>query len=525
MRHRLHDLIALLAGAAFPLSLSPFDWWPLALLVPVALFAATWSGSVWRTLWRFYLFNLGLFSAGASWIFVSVHQHGGASVSLATLLVVALVAAWSLVSLPLAFVYARFCRSGDMQKLLGFSGLWVLQEWFHGWFLTGFPWLFLGYGVMDTPLVNYAPWLGVFGVSLMTVLAVCTLYLALLRQSLTWTIPLVLIFVAGFGIGRIDLTRHDGVMSVSLVQGNVDQQTKWQPENRQPILERYRDASQDEWGRDLVVWPEAAITILHEWATDYLAQLDSLGKESGTSLVFGMPDRNAAGRFQNTLVALGEGEGHYIKRRLVPFGEYVPLENYLRGVITLLDLPMSRNQAGPENQPPLVVNGRLVSASICYEVVYPELVRTAVASPSILLTVSNDTWFGASIGPWQHLQMARMRALENGRSLVRATNNGVTAVVDYRGRLLASLPQFEPGVLRHDVELRTGDTAFHRLGSLPTLLLSLLLALAASFPGRFPGNPLTRWKPSGSEASPAPGVSGRMTTFRNWLKAATEINE
>ena len=200
--------------------------------------------------------------------------------------------------------------------------------------------------------------------------------------------------------------------------------------------------------------------------------LQAKASETGSTLLTGIPDMDAEGRFQNTVVALGRGQGQYIKRRLVPFGEYVPLESLLRGVIRLFDLPMSRNKPGPWDQPRLTAGEISLSTSICYEVIYPELVRE---DADLLVTLSNDTWFGESIGPWQHLQMARMRALENGRTMIRATNNGVTAIIDHRGKVIASLPQFEEGVLRADAEIRQGQTLFNRFGSLPVLVLCLIL--------------------------------------------------
>ena len=481
-RGRLYDLAALAAGGLLPLSLSPFNFWPLALVAPVALFVIARQGGVRRTVLRFYLFNLGMFAVGVSWIYVSIHTYGGASIPLAAGLVAAFVIAWSLTSIPFAWVYARFFRSSDGRQFLGFAGLWALQEGFRGWFLTGFPWLFLGYGVMGTPLENFAPWLGIFGVSLLALLAALSLLLALERRSLPWALPLTLVVALGLIAGRVPLTEPVGSLSVSLVQGNVDQHVKWRPENRLPILNLYRDASEDEWGRDLIVWPEASITLFREHAGEYLKQLDQMGKARGTSLVLGIPDRDRDDRFLNTVIALGKGQGRYVKRRLVPFGEYVPLEKYLRGLITFFDLPMSRNRPGPAAQPPLMLDGQTVSVAICYEVVYPELVRRAGPSPALLLTVSNDTWFGASIGPWQHLQMARMRALENGRSMVRATSNGITAVIDHRGRLVADLPGFAAGVLRQEVELRGGETPFHRFGTWPSLMAAALLLLVAQAP-------------------------------------------
>ncbi|MBT7529895.1 MAG: apolipoprotein N-acyltransferase, partial [Gammaproteobacteria bacterium] len=448
------DVIALFGGALFSLSLSPLGFWPLAFASPVALYAVTQEGSVRRTILRFYLYNVGLFGVGVSWIFVSINEYGNASVLLSGVLVLLFVLAYSLICVPQAVLYSRYFRGRGMFGAASFSGLWVLQEWFRSWFLTGFPWLFVGYGVMGTPLENIAPIAGVFGVSLVAVFAGTSLYVALVHRSWRLLIPGLAVFLVSLSASQFSFTRHERMVSVSLIQGNIDQHVKWQPQNRRLIFDLYKNASETEWGRDLVVWPEAAITLFREQAVDALADLDRRAVMSGSALVLGIPDRHETGGFQNTVIVLGEGDGQYVKRRLVPFGEYVPLEDYLRGLIGLFNLPMSHNVTGPAKQPPLIAAGNRLSLSICYEVVYPDLVRSSVESPDLLMTVSNDTWFGSSAGPWQHFQMARMRALENGRAMIRATNNGVTALVDYRGVVQARLPQFQAGVLRGEVEVR-----------------------------------------------------------------------
>ncbi|MBT4161726.1 MAG: apolipoprotein N-acyltransferase [Gammaproteobacteria bacterium] len=433
----------------------------------------TYDAPLKRTVLRFYLFNVAMFGVGVSWIFVSINVYGGASYLLAGFLVTLFVLAWSLVCLPQAWVYVVWLRNSPLSAVLAFCGLWVLEEWLRGWFLTGFPWLFLGYGVMETPLAGFAPVTGIFGLSFVTCLIGVTLWIAFkFRRPVVLIVP-ALTMLLSLLLQQVSFTKSVREISVSLVQGNVDQHAKWLASNRLPILNRYLTATESEWGRDLIIWPEAAITIFHDQAREILVQIGS--RTEGSTLVTGIPDLSEDGQFQNTVIALGAGEGQYIKRRLVPFGEYVPLESVLRGIIRFFDLPMSRNVTGPWQQTPLMAGDLRLSTSICYEVVYPDLVRETTPSPDLFVTVSNDTWFGRSIGPWQHLQIARLRAAENGRGLVRATNNGITAIIDYRGELVASLPQFEQGVLRGDVDIRTGMTPFARFGSYPILILSLLL--------------------------------------------------
>jgi apolipoprotein N-acyltransferase len=267
--------------------------------------------------------------------------------------------------------------------------------------------------------------------------------------------------------------------TAALVQGNIEQASKWNPDSRLPIIAHYRRLTEPQWGADLILWPEAAITVFEHQAEDLLATLDARGKATGSSLVLGLPAVRAYPgdeySFLNTARGLGMAEGRYVKRRLVPFGEYVPLEDLLRGLIRFFDLPMSHSEAGDWRQPPLRLDGGRANMAICYEIVYPELVRDEV---EVLLTISNDTWFGDSIGPHQHLAIARMRALENGRWLLRATNNGVTAIIDHRGDIRAMLPQFEEGVLTGEYEERTGRTPFNRFGPSPLYTLLLLAGVA-----------------------------------------------
>lgn len=486
-------LVALISGCTLPLSLAPFDVWPLG-VVSVFLLAASLQGVNGRTgAFRSYLFSLGMYGVGISWFYVSIHEYGGASFGLAAGLVALFVASISSIAAIQGYLYVRFFRQGYWGTLLGFSCLWVAQEWFRTWFLTGFPWLFLGYGVMDTPLANLAPVTGVLGVSLAVALT-ASMFAALMchphetvRQTRRKFLSLTL--VAGVWLAALMLSQQhwvepvaDGDLSVSLVQGNIDQRIKWRREMINPILDLYWQMSETEWEQDLIVWPEAAITLFKHRATEFLERVDSKGKQTNTAVITGIPSIDEKTQsYRNGAIALGTGSGSYQKRRLVPFGEYVPLEDWLRGVITFFNLPMSHNNSGPMEQDPMFAGPWKVSTSICYEVVYPGLVRSAVSAPDILLTISNDTWFGRSIGPIQHMQMARMRALENGRYLLRATNNGITAIVDHRGNILGSLPQFTRGVLRGEIRIMSGSTPFSRWGSLPVLLfcgLGLLFCAA-----------------------------------------------
>ena len=209
-------------------------------------------------------------------------------------------------------------------------------------------------------------------------------------------------------------------------------------------------------------------------ATNYLNGIDSIAEQNGATIITGLPTRNAGSRY-NSIVALGNGDGQYDKQKLVPFGEFVPLESMLRGLISFFDLPMSNFSRGEGGYQSLLVNGTPLAPMICYEVVYPDFVAAGSRQANALITISNDAWFGSSIGPHQHFQMARFRALEMGKPLLRGTNNGITAFIDHRGSVVSKLPQFEQGILTGSVSTRDGLTPFARAGSLPTLILVAIL--------------------------------------------------
>ncbi|MBV1877432.1 MAG: apolipoprotein N-acyltransferase [Pseudomonadales bacterium] len=477
---RYADFLALSAGLISPLALAPFNLWPVGLVAIVMLLVSLQATSIKRCMLRFYAYNVGSLATGASWLYVSIHEHGQASVVLALTLVVLFVLAVAIPMLGPAYIYLRFFRGGKWGVIV-FAVFWVSKEWLYTWFLTGFPWLFVGYGHLQTPLAGYAPYLGVLGVSFFVVLSSGMIFQVFdgglsRARRITGLAGLIAIWVLGWILGLSDQVRATGEpVKVSLVQGNIAQNTKWQPAMVWPIIQVYEDLSRPEWGRDIIVWPEAALTVSRRNAQPLLNRLDARARLNGSTLLLGIPDHDKSGRFLNSAIALGNGQGEYFKRHLVPFGEYMPLENLLRGLVDFFDLPMSHNQPGPWQQTGIVAGDLKLAISICYEVVFSNLVRSNQAVPDLLVTISNDTWFGRSIGPLQHMQMAQMRALENGRYLIRGTNNGVTAIVDYHGRILAQLAQFEPGVLRGEVFKMVGVTAYTRFGDVPILGLMLFL--------------------------------------------------
>ena len=472
------DLMVFGAGVLAPLAFAPLGIFPLAILAPAVLFALWLDAAPARAAWRGFLFGLGMFGVGVSWIYVAIHDFGHSGVALALFLTGLFVSILALYPALLGYLAARiFPGNGWPKYLLALPAGWVLFEWWRGWFLTGFPWLNLGYSQIGSPLGGYAPLVGVYGVSL-AVAASAGLLLGVLRlrarARLACLVALAAVWGGGLLAAQWQWTQPSGAaLRVSLVQGNIPQDTKWRPELLQPTLDLYAGLTRARWGDDLVIWPEGAVTAFHHQVTDsYLAPLARTARAHGTDLLIGLPVMDLqTRRYYNSMLSLGADEGFYHKRHLVPFGDYVPLAQWLRGLIAALDLPMSGFSPGPEDQPLLAVAGRAAAVAICYEDIFGEELIRSLPRAELLVNATNNAWYGDSFAPHQHLEMSRMRALETGRYMLRVTTNGVSAVIDARGRIVARSPQFRTFVLTGEARPMQGATPYVRLGNLPVLLV------------------------------------------------------
>ena len=489
-------LIALGAGALTPLALAPFAIWPLALLSIALFYLGLRELTPRQAALRGWCYGVALYLAGSGWIYVSIHDYGAASPLLAGGLTLAFCAAVALFFALPAWLWARYLRRPrpGVAEALAFAALWLAQEAFRGWFLTGFPWLYAGYSQLDGPLRGLAPLGGVWLLSFvlaLTAALLCNL-LQLRRQHLALASGLSLLlgpWLLAQALNEHAWTHAKGEpLRVAAIQGNVEQNLKWDPDALEAQLALYRDMTLASPPAELIVWPETAVPVLKEYAEGYLAVMARIASDRQAALITGVPLRqvNAAGerRFYNAITVLGEGQGTYLKQKLVPFGEYVPLQDLLRGLIAFFDLPMSDFARGPAQQPLLQAKGLRLASYICYEAVYPEFAAELARDSDLLLTISNDTWFGRSIGPVQHLQMAQMRALEAGRWMIRATNNGISVLIDPQGRIQSRIPQFQAAVLYGEVQAMQGHTPYLRFGSLPLAILAALILLATLLANR-----------------------------------------
>ncbi|MDN3558004.1 apolipoprotein N-acyltransferase [Halomonas maura] len=473
-RRALGNLAAVAAGVLTTLSAAPFQLWWLAPVAAGLVYAGLASLTARQAAWRGWSYGLGLFGSGASWVYVSIHDYGYTGVPLALALTILFVASLALFFAVTLGLYRRL--AGPRLAPLTFAGAWVLGEALRSWLFTGFPWLLLGSGQIDAPLAPWAPVGGVYLLSMVVALS-GALGVAFLQRRWWAALPLAALWLLPLALPG-QWTRPAGEpVRVALLQGNLPQLIKWTPEGQRTAIDSYLTMTAAlETDVDLVIWPEAALPMFADQATPVLDQARRLLPGTST-LVTGILQRDGQGHYYNSVIVADESRGEYRKRHLVPFGEYLPLESLLRGAIAFFDLPMPAMTPGPGDQAPLEVAGTRIGNAICYEIIYADLVADQARHSGVILTVSNDTWFGASIGPLQHLQMARLRALENGRPVIRATSNGVTALIDSRGRILQRAPQFEKATLTGEVTPREGLTPFSRTGSWPVWALAVLLVL------------------------------------------------
>lgn len=480
-------LVALIAGALLPFGLDPFGLWPLAIL-SIALLAWLLEGLTPKQVFvRSLCYGLGLFGMGVSWVYVSVHDFGGETVAVALILTGLFVAVLALFfALPFA-LYGYFRRRPTAARLLVFPALWVLVEWLRGWLFTGFPWLYLGNSFTDTWLAGWAPIGGVLLLSLIgAVTGVALLQLGKCRQQpRTWIAPCAVacaMWLAGLPLNNIEWTTAKAKpLTLAMVQPALTPSQKWDVDMLYDILVQLRDQSSGHWGRDLLIWPESALPAPAEDIQAFMDFLAELAKESGTTLITGIP-LYEQGKYYNGVILVGDDQGTYAKRHLVPFGEYIPLDSLLRGIIKFFDRPMSSFTAGKADQPLLVAKNTPMTSAICYEIVFQDLVAASAAEGEFILTLSNDVWFGDSIAPHQHLQMARLRAIENRKPVVRSTNDGISAIIDHHGKVQAQMPQFQAATLAGEVTPRTGSTPFNRWQSWPVVALCLLILAGFAIP-------------------------------------------
>lgn len=479
------------------LAFAPYTlWWLPLLSLALLVFMLQRSTTAKQAALSGFSFGLGWFGVGISWVHVSIDQFGGLPLAGSLGLMALLVSYLALFPALTSWLSYKLQRPAFTPLL--FAACWTATEWLRSWLFTGFPWLSMGYSQTSSGLRDLAPLIGEAGISFLLVFsgaALAQLFRpqpALSRYSYAFMAGLL--FMLSPHLDKFNGWQYiDKHFSAVLVQGNIKQELRWAPDQEWPTMLKYMDMTRPNFQADLIIWPEAAIPRLEPVAQDFLENVNRAALYQNTALISGILDYNSqTGQAWNNLIVLGKrhadstdgdyfyGHGNrYSKHHLLPIGEFVPLEDILRKLAPIFDLPMSSFTRGAYIQPNLVANSYHLLPAICFEIAFPtQIAANMTDATQLLLTVSNDAWFGDSIGPHQHLQIAQMRALEFGRPLLRATNTGVTATIDASGNISARAEQFTATVLKDTLQLTQGQTPYSRLGNWPlAVFCSLLLAL------------------------------------------------
>ncbi len=490
-------LAAVLLGAATVLGFAPFYLFPLP-VATLALLIMLWrrATSPRRAALIGFSFGLGYFLAGVSWVYVSLHDFGAMPALLAGVVTLLFCAFLALYPAVTGWIYHALGARAPIATLAALPAVWTLSEWLRGWVFTGFPWLALGYAqVPDSPLAGYVPMVGVYGASFATVLTaglIVTLWtrwkesrasnaanrsgrFSLIRHPSS--LILVFFWLGGYALRHIDWTEPAGApLTVSVLQGNTPQETKWREDKIQSTLDSYSSLIAATNAR-LVILPETALPLfLHDVPQDYLDRVAEHARKHHGDVLIGIPERDSQRNYYNSVLSYGAAPTQtYRKSHLVPFGEFVPLKPLFGWFLEVTRIPLLDFSRGAQTQQPLAVAGQRVAVNICYEDAFGAEIIRQLPQATLLANVSNVAWFGRSLAPQQHLQISQARALETGRFMLRATNTGMTAIIDQRGRVREVAPAYTTAIVTGEVQGYAGATVYVRWGDVPIIGLSLVL--------------------------------------------------
>lgn len=479
-------IIIAAAGALLVCGFAPFSYWWLTFVCPVFLYAGIMHRAPAHAFLLSFIFGMFFFGFGVPWTFNSIYEFGHAPVLLSAFLAGLLVIVLALFPAFTAFIASKMrCNLHfDLMSALTFSTLWTLFEWLRSWIFTGFPWLLLGHAHHSSPLQGVLPIFGTYGATWATLLISCfgaVIILGQFRQKLFAGASLVFVTLFLVVSSQIIWTyAEDEKLSVVLIQGNIPQEMKWDQGKHPYIMGKYLKLSEDHLDADVIVWPETAIPTYYTMVKDsFIKELGETATNNSVDFLVGVftfdPD---SGKVYNSVMALGEGLSFYQKQHLVPFGEYIPLRGLTSFLDSYIQIPMA-DLSGGEGRPLVRLKGYPVGASICYEAVFGNEIIEALPEAKFLINVSNDAWFGDSLAPHQHLEIARSRAIETGRYLLRATNTGISAIIAPNGSIVDKSVQFQEDIVRAKIQPYTGSTLFSRWGNwgIITILFAIIFII------------------------------------------------
>ena len=485
-------------GSLIVLAFQPFNYWFLTFLVPGLFYQLVKNESVKNTFFISYFFGFGIWAFGIFWIENSITVYGGASPilgSFLTLLLAAFLSLFQAISFTLFKLVTNHRKS--FEAFLLFPAAWVLSEWLREFLFTGFPWLYIGYTSVDNLLLQgYIPVLGIFGMSFLIVL-ISQIFLSLLgnlrdltqRKSLYLSsFILIIIFIGNQPLENINWTKSTGKISAIVVQPNIDIKEKW----TQKGLNKIESAIEKKLSQNplqnltqptVIFWPEVTLTSLikknriDEFRNSILDENNMLG------MVMGALSETKSEEINNSLIGIGNISGIYDKKFLVPFGEYIPFSGFFSALFDFFNFNRPQILPGIENN---LIGDNLIkiSSAICYEIAYQNIFLSNSKKTNILFNASNDNWFGTGLGPHQHLQIARFRAAEHQKYLVRSTSTGISALINHHGQIVkkikTSINENELESFQEDVFLKSGQTPYANFGKKPFLFILVIIFLISA---------------------------------------------
>lgn len=471
------------AGLLVPCGFAPIHMPGLAILGLALLFVQLREKTIKKSFYTGFVFGLGFFGLGISWIYVSIHNYGHLNPLLSALLTFTFVSYLAVFPGLVAMLYQRLAvTSSILFNCFLFSAIWCLGEFLRATFLTGFPWLLLGVGQFDTPLKYLLPIVGIFGVSFLTCLAATCLAAsvqATREKRYSWIIALVTILIAPLLLKNHEWTKTQSQdVSVGIIQANISMRDKWDEKLFWEILQKYEhEALQLIGKKQLIIMPESAIPVPINYVSDFLRSLDDQAKKGGSAILFGIPEPTTTDdtAYFNTLASVGTAQGSYLKQHLVPFGEFIP--KVFDQISRWLALPAANLKSGASQQPLVTVLNHPIASLICYEVAFPQLLRSQLPTAEWIVSISDDGWFGHSLAVYQQLQMSQVLSMQTGRYQLVANNDGLSSVINTQGDVIDSLPVFSSGILSAVIHPSTGASPWIYLGDMPVFLMSLLIVM------------------------------------------------
>ena len=482
-------IIALFSGALLPFGFAPFHLPGLALLGLTFFFAQlsyglTTSGKSGRTqaFMTGFAFGLGYLGFGVSWVFVSIHDYGHLNFVLSGLITLLFVAYLSLFTGVVAYLYQRLAvHRAKLTRCLMFSALWCFGEYARATLLTGFPWMLLGFGQIDTPLKFLLPVIGVYGVGFLACFAAsCLAILSQEKKSnqLSWLMAFMGLLIAPMALKDTPWTdQQNNAVSVGVIQANLSMRDKWDEALFWKVLGYYKKETEKLMGKtQLIVMPESAIPAPDSYVSDFLDAMHQQSQASNTAILLGIPEEPSQNTYYNSLLALGTASGSYQKKHLVPFGEFIPKP--FQRIINWLSIPLTNITAGRHDQPLIEVNHHPIATLICYELAYPNLLREQLPAAEWIVSISDDGWFGHSFAMYQQLQMAQVLSVQTGRYQIVANNDGLSSVINTQGVIIKSLPAYQSGILKSTIYPSTGASPWVIWGDKPVLLFSFMIVVS-----------------------------------------------